>query len=167
MAKKKPTWNEKLNDSKGLPKVEEITDAMSKRWGAGTLVIPAPIEVDEIMRKVPEGKLVTINEIRAALARKHDNWHLRVGCSSGSGRAKAARLQGCYALLAYFENWRVPEREVSRWNCRAERAFGAGRAQGDAERQKLRCSRLPKITNSNLRRKQQKPTEGNFLNYKR
>ena len=37
----------------------------------GTVVIPAPIEVDEIMREVPKGKLITINEIRALLASKH------------------------------------------------------------------------------------------------
>jgi len=71
MPKKKTTWVEKLNDSKGLPKVEKITKKMSKRWGAGTVVIPAPIEVDELMRKVPSGKLTTINDIRAALAEKH------------------------------------------------------------------------------------------------
>jgi len=64
------SWQEKLADSKGLPKVEEITDKMSKRWGTGTVVIPAPKEVDEIMRQVPRGKLITINEIRAILARK-------------------------------------------------------------------------------------------------
>jgi alkylated DNA nucleotide flippase Atl1 len=67
----KKTWCEKLQDSKGLPKVEKITDKMSKRWGTGTVVIPAPIEVNDIMRKVPEGKLTTINDIRAALAKKH------------------------------------------------------------------------------------------------
>lgn len=39
--------------------------------GAGTVVIPAPMEVDEIMESVPKGKVATINEIRAALARKH------------------------------------------------------------------------------------------------
>jgi alkylated DNA nucleotide flippase Atl1 len=82
MPTKKPTWNQKLNDSKGLPKVEKITDAMSKRWGTGTLVIPAPIEVDEIMRKVPLGKLVTINEIRAALAKKHN---ATIGCPMTTG----------------------------------------------------------------------------------
>jgi len=69
---KKPTWSQKLNDNKGLPKVEKITEAMSKRWGTGILVIPAPIEVDEIMRKVPEGRVTAINEIRAALAKKHN-----------------------------------------------------------------------------------------------
>jgi hypothetical protein len=46
MPKKKPTWQEKLNDSKDLPKVEQITGKMLKKWGTGTLVIPAPIEVD-------------------------------------------------------------------------------------------------------------------------
>jgi len=77
LPKKKPTWVEKLNDSKGLPKVEKITDKMSKRLGTGTVVIPAPIEVDEIMRKVPAGNLTTINEIRSSLARKHK---ASIGC---------------------------------------------------------------------------------------
>lgn len=71
MAKRK-SWQEKLNDSKGLPKVGKITGKMTKRWGTGTMVIPAPIEVDAIMRRVPKGKLITIAEIRAALADKHD-----------------------------------------------------------------------------------------------
>src|SRR5215471_6981340 len=65
------SWREKLVDSKGLPKVTEITGKMSKRWGEGTMVIPAPLEVDALMRSVPKGKLVTINELRAALAAKH------------------------------------------------------------------------------------------------
>ncbi len=71
MPKLKPTWCQKLNDSKGLPKVKPITDNMSKRWGTGTMVIPAPAEVDEVMRKIPQGKLTTINEIRSAIAKKH------------------------------------------------------------------------------------------------
>lgn len=82
MATKKKTWSQKLNDNKGLPKVEKITDAMSKRWGTGTIVISAPIEVDEIMRKIPTGKLVTINEIRAALAKKHK---ATIGCPMTTG----------------------------------------------------------------------------------
>ncbi len=69
--KKKKTWKEKLHDSKDLPQVQPITEKMSKRWGQGTIVIPAPLEVDEMMRQVPEGKLITINEIRTKLAIKH------------------------------------------------------------------------------------------------
>jgi len=79
---RRKSWTEKLKDSKGLPKVEKITDKMSKRWGTGTVAIPAPIEVDELMRKVPKGKLITINEIRAALARKHE---ATIGCPITTG----------------------------------------------------------------------------------
>jgi len=82
MAKKKKSWVEKLADNKGLPKVEEITEKMSKRWGTGTVVIPAPLEVDALMKKVPEGKLTTINEIREALARKHN---ATIGCPITTG----------------------------------------------------------------------------------
>ncbi len=67
----KKTWREKLADSKDLPKVQKITGKMSKRWGTGTVVIPTPMEVDAIMKKIPRGKLVTINEIRQKLAKRH------------------------------------------------------------------------------------------------
>ena len=76
------SWQEKLADDKGLPKVEKITGKMSKRWGTGTVVIPAPKEVDEIMRKVPRGKLITINDIRSILARKHG---ATIGCPITTG----------------------------------------------------------------------------------
>ena len=67
----KKSWREKLADSKDLPKIQKVEGKMSRRWGEGTFVIPAPVEVDEIMRKIPRGKLITINEIRAKLAKKH------------------------------------------------------------------------------------------------
>lgn len=69
--KKKKSWREKLANNKGLPKVGEVNGKMSKRWGEGTMVIPAPSEVDALMKQVPRGKLATINELRAALAVKH------------------------------------------------------------------------------------------------
>lgn len=52
----KKSWREKLADAKDLPR---------------TMVIPSPAEVDEVMRRVPRGRLATIAEVRAALARKH------------------------------------------------------------------------------------------------
>ena len=55
---------------------------MSKRWGTGTVVIPAPREVDEIMGKVPRGKLVTINQIREIVAQKHS---ATIGCPLTTG----------------------------------------------------------------------------------
>ncbi|HTB62740.1 MAG TPA: methylated DNA-protein cysteine methyltransferase [Opitutales bacterium] len=68
---KRKSWREKLADSKGLPKVSRIEGKMSTRWGKGTMVVPAPLEVDAIMRAVPKGKLTTLDQVRAALAKKH------------------------------------------------------------------------------------------------
>lgn len=69
--KPKKTWREKLADDKGLPKVGRVEGRMSRRWGEGVMVIPAPREVDALMKRVPRGRLTTINELRAALAKKH------------------------------------------------------------------------------------------------
>ena len=71
MAKLKISWQKKLADSKDFPKVVKIEGKMSTRWGTGTVCIPAPIEVDEIMRRVPRGKLITINQIRELVAERH------------------------------------------------------------------------------------------------
>jgi hypothetical protein len=67
----KKSWREKLADDKGLPKVCEVSGKFSKRFGEGTFVIPAPREVDALMKQVPKGRVVTINELRSALAKKH------------------------------------------------------------------------------------------------
>ena len=72
MAKLKKTWREKLYDDGDMPKVVEVNEKMSKRWGEGTCVIPAPREVDGIMRMVPGGRLITINQIREVLAKRHN-----------------------------------------------------------------------------------------------
>jgi hypothetical protein len=67
----KRSWREKLADSKDFPKVAEIDCTKTKRWGEGTFVIPAPLEVDAAMKKIRRGKLTTIDAIRKALAKKH------------------------------------------------------------------------------------------------
>ncbi len=82
MGYKRKSWREKLADGKGLPRVEPITGRMSTQWGTGTIVIPAPKEVNEIMKRVPKGKLVTVNEIRSALAKKHG---ATIGCPITTG----------------------------------------------------------------------------------
>jgi hypothetical protein len=69
MAYKKRSWGEKLADSKDLPRVCDATK--SKRGGTGTFVIPAPLEVDAIMKKVRCGKLTTIAAIQQTLAKRH------------------------------------------------------------------------------------------------
>ncbi|HAV63836.1 MAG TPA: hypothetical protein DCY13_15910 [Verrucomicrobiales bacterium] len=71
MAKARKSWREKLADDKDLPRVAAIEGRMSRRWGEGTFVIPAPREVDTLMKRVSKGRLTTIDELRRALARKH------------------------------------------------------------------------------------------------
>jgi hypothetical protein len=56
VSRAKKTWRGKLAESKDLPK---------------TMVIPSPMEVDEVMRRVPKGRLATITEVRACLAKEH------------------------------------------------------------------------------------------------
>ena len=104
---KRKSWSEKLKDNKDLPKVEKITAKMSKRWGTGTVVVPAPMEVNEMMRKIPEGKVITIGEIRAALAKKHG---ATIGCPLTTGifawvaanAAEEERQQGRNDITPYW-----------------------------------------------------------------
>jgi len=74
----KKTWREKLADDKDLPKVVHLEGEAARRHGGETLAIPAPREVEALMRKVPRGKLATTNELRAAIARRH-------GAAAGCG----------------------------------------------------------------------------------
>ena len=80
--KKKKTWQEKLADSKDLPKVVKIEGKLSKLWGEGTCAIPSPKEVDAIMKKIPKGKLITINDMREIIAKKYD---ATIGCPITTG----------------------------------------------------------------------------------
>ena len=107
MAKLKLSWREKLHDSRDMPKVVEITENMSQMWGTGTVVIPAPIEVDEIMKRVPRGKLITINQIREKLAIKHG---ATIACPITTGifawiaahAAEEAAAQGSSRITPYW-----------------------------------------------------------------
>jgi alkylated DNA nucleotide flippase Atl1 len=71
------SWREKLANAKDFPRVVKITGKMSKRWGKGTIVIPTPKEVDQLMRRVPRGKVTTINHLREAVAKRHG---ATIGC---------------------------------------------------------------------------------------
>lgn len=64
----KKTAKEKLHGKKDLPAIKPAPDI----WGGGTMVIAHPEEVDAVMRSVPKGKLITIDELRSCLAVKHN-----------------------------------------------------------------------------------------------
>lgn len=104
MSKQGKSWREKLHDSKDLPKVVKISGKMRKRWGNGTLVIPAPLEVNDLMRKVPRGKLITINEIREYMARKHK---VSIGCPLTCG------IFAWVAAHAAHEDWQAGKKRIT------------------------------------------------------
>ena len=68
--KKKRTWREKLEDSKDFPRVCVADPKKGGRW-SGTFVIPAPLEVDGLMKRVRRGRLTTIDSMRDCLAKRH------------------------------------------------------------------------------------------------
>jgi hypothetical protein len=70
MATKQKSWQEKLCQAKGLPKIVKLSGKAATGWGGARMVVPSPLEVDAVMKKVPQGKLATIAEIRATLAKK-------------------------------------------------------------------------------------------------
>ncbi len=114
-AKSKPakSWREKLARDHGLPKVERLNAAAAKRWGGKTMAIPAPREVDALMRTVPKGRVTTINELRTAVAKKHK---AEVGCPITTGifswmaahAAEEAFAAGEKAITPY---WRTVKKD--------------------------------------------------------
>ncbi len=68
------SFAEKLNETRGLPKVVKLSTRLAKRWKAkidDRLLVPSPLEVDGIMKKDPKEKLITINIIRESLSKRH------------------------------------------------------------------------------------------------
>ena len=70
MLKTRKSWREKLE--KELPdhgKVVDVPPKMQKRFGTGKMIIPKPLDVDALIRKVEKGKLVTVPQVREKLAK--------------------------------------------------------------------------------------------------
>jgi len=79
MGYKRKSWQEKLADKKGLPKILKLEKRFPcynavHKMGAepgDEVVLVNPSEVVEIMKKVPKGRLITIVEICKKIAKNH------------------------------------------------------------------------------------------------
>ena len=60
------SWREKLEKPQEA-KLVKVPPKMS-RFGTGMMLIPTPKLVDDLIRKVPRGKLLTVGEMRRRLA---------------------------------------------------------------------------------------------------
>jgi hypothetical protein len=75
------TWKEKL-EKVMQPKLVDIPEKWSKRIGHGRMLIPSPLLVDEVIKKIPKGILATVNTIREHLA---DEIQSDITCSLTTG----------------------------------------------------------------------------------
>ena len=66
----KKDFNAVLHDSKDMPKFRTITDQASiEKYGGDRMYFAPPIDYDRVMRQVPEGKVITVGEIRDYFAK--------------------------------------------------------------------------------------------------
>jgi hypothetical protein len=108
--KSKKSWREKLeNPPPGLPKVVTVPPDWEKRMGGSRVLVPTPLQVDGLIRKVRKGRLATVKQIRGQLANdsKADSTcplttgiHLRIV----SEAAEEDRAKGKKQITPY---WRI------------------------------------------------------------
>ncbi|HVP40950.1 MAG TPA: MGMT family protein [Candidatus Krumholzibacteriaceae bacterium] len=90
MSSRRKSWQKKLGDKKGLPKILKLEERFPcynavHKMGAKAgdeVVLVNPSEIVEEMKKVPKGKLITIVEICRKIAKKHK---VKACCSLTTG----------------------------------------------------------------------------------
>ena len=67
----KKDFNKMLNNNKDMPKIVELNDEASSKWGGKTMVVAPPLSYDKVMKIVPFGKIITTDLIRKYIAKEH------------------------------------------------------------------------------------------------
>lgn len=69
----KKDFNAMLHKDTGMPKIQMVTDEASiKKYGGERMFFAPPVTYDELMKRIPYGKVVTVGAIREYLAKKND-----------------------------------------------------------------------------------------------
>jgi hypothetical protein len=97
------SWREKL-EKEQEPKIVKIPPKMRKRFGTGKMLIPRPLDVDALIRKVRKGKLVTQDAIRKRLA---NDFKVNVTCPITTG------IFVRIAAEAAEEDWRAGKKLIT------------------------------------------------------
>lgn len=99
------TWREKLEIAK-TRKIVEMPAHLRRKWGEGKLLVPTPLDVDAMIRKIPEGQVMTSSEARKELAHQFGADQTCAMCFGMFVRiaAEAAEESGGTAKTPY---WRV------------------------------------------------------------
>ena len=83
MPNTRKTWRQKLEEEHPAHgKIVDVPPKMQKRFGAGKMLIPKPLDIDTLIHKVPKGKLTTVTQIREKLAK---DAHAHCSCPMTTG----------------------------------------------------------------------------------
>lgn len=69
----KKDFNAMLHKDSGMPKIQIVTDEKTiEKYGGDKMYFAPPAEYDRVMKRVPEGKLLTVGKIREYFAEEND-----------------------------------------------------------------------------------------------
>ena len=69
----KKDFNAMLADSRDMPRIQIVTDEKTiQKYGGSRMYFAPPAAYDEVMKKVPFGKVITAGDIREYFARAND-----------------------------------------------------------------------------------------------
>lgn len=69
----KKDFNAMLADSRDMPRIQIVTDEKTiQKYGGNRMYFAPPAAYDEVMKKIPFGKVVTAGDIREYFARAND-----------------------------------------------------------------------------------------------
>ena len=67
----KKDFNSMMKNNKDMPKTQIVEDEKTiKKYGGTKMFFAPPLYYDELMKKVPKGKLITVSQMRNYLAKK-------------------------------------------------------------------------------------------------
>lgn len=65
-------FNAMLNQDRGLPKMQTVTDPQTiEKYGGRHMYIASPLDYDRVMKQVPFGKVMTVGTIRTCFAKQN------------------------------------------------------------------------------------------------
>ncbi|WP_239257048.1 MGMT family protein [Listeria ilorinensis] len=68
----KKDFNAMLHDRKDMPKIQLITDEKSiEKYGGNKMYFAPPIDYDRVMKRIPDGQVTTVGEIRKYFAKQN------------------------------------------------------------------------------------------------
>jgi hypothetical protein len=83
MPKARKTWRQKLEEEHPEHgKVVDIPPKMQNRFGTGKMLIPKPMDINTLIKKITKGKLATVTQIREKLAK---DAHANCSCPMTTG----------------------------------------------------------------------------------